>query len=608
MRVCLNRVAKSSGIALTTALLSVLLGGVVAQAQTTRDFTRPLTAEQKLHHTLNRLTFGARLSDVERVRVMGLNRWIEAQLSPETINNKPLEDKLSALKALDLPSDKLMLAQSADNGQFQKKLRELQQQQSQGNKRNNIPATPIVFTPQEEKLRAELEAADLELQTSYQVLGELQLDKITRAIESERQLYEIMVDFWSNHFNLDVKKNAVRVLKVVDEREVIRPHVFGSFRDMLGASAKSPAMLVYLDNASSTREREMNAPRGRRMRGQNQQVAAMPNMPATPAPVRSRGGINENYARELMELHTLGVDGGYTQQDVQNVARCFTGWSLDRKTGQFLFRRSAHDEGEKTVLGQTIPANGGISDGEKVLDILATHPATAKFIARKLCVRLVADEPPATLVDKAVKSFTATNGDLRAVVKTIVTSPEFFSTGAYRAKIKSPFEYAVSAVRAMSGVVLMPDTSVRTERQRLIGDGYSSGRGGGYGGKRTQKTMAISIGDMGQPLYSYQAPTGYSEDSRNWVSTGALVSRLNYALALVGNDIYNVVTASSLLLKGVDEHDHAAMVERLAQTILNGDMSAGTRATLTRETASPGAIDRNKLTALVLGSPEFQRR
>lgn len=606
----LKRAVTGKKVAGATAFLAVLVTATVAMAQATRDFTRPLSAEQKIHHAINRLTFGARPGDAERVRAMGLSRWIEEQLNPETIDIKPLEAKLAALKALNLPSDKLMLAQSADTGQIQKKLRELEQQKNPQNRGKKVSMTVVELTPREEELRAQLEAANIELQTSYQALGELQLDKVTRAIESQRQLYEIMVDFWSNHFNLDAKKNAVRVLKVVDEREVIRPHVFGRFREMLGASAKSPAMLIYLDNASSTREREMAAPRGRRARRQNQLAAGMPaaNMPVANVPVRRRGGINENYARELMELHTLGVDGGYSQQDVQNVARCFTGWSLDRKTGRFLFRREAHDQGEKIVLGHTIPANGGMSDGEKVLDILAAHPATAKFIARKLCVRLVADEPPASVIDKAAKTFTATNGDLRAVVKTIVTSPEFFSTGAYRAKIKSPFEYAVSAVRALNGVILMPDTTMRMERQRLVGDGLSSGRGGGYGGKRTQKTMAISIGDMGQPLYSYQAPTGYSEDSREWVSTGALVSRLNYALALVGNDVYNVITTPALLLKGVDEHDHAAMVDRLAQTILNGDISPGTRATLVRETGGPGAVDRNKLTALVLGSPEFQRR
>lgn len=603
----LKQVVTGKKVAGATAFLAIVLSAAMATAQTPRDFARPLSAEQKINHAINRLTFGGRAGEVERVRTMGLNRWIDAQLHPETLNDAALEAKLSALKTLQLPADKLMLAQNADTGQLQKKLRELEQQQrQQGQQRNKTPLMPVAFTPQEERLRAEIEAANIELQTSYQALGELQLDKITRAIESQRQLYEIMVDFWSNHFNLDVKKNAVRVLKVVDEREVIRPHVFGKFRDLLGASAQSPAMMVYLDNASSTREREMTAPRGRRAMRQNQLAD---NAPAVATPPRRRGGINENYARELMELHTLGVDGGYTQQDVQNVARCFTGWSLDRRTGKFLFRREAHDNGEKVVLGHTIPANGGISDGEKVLDILASHPSTAKFIARKLCVRLVADEPPASVIDKAVQTFMATDGDLRAVVKTIVTSPEFFSTGAYRAKIKSPFEYAVSAVRALGGVVLMPDAQVRAERLRLIADGLSSTRGGGgYGGRRVQKTLAVSIGDMGQPLYSYQAPTGYSEDSREWVSTGALVSRLNYALALVGNDIYNVITTPALLLKGVDEHDHAAMVDRLAQTILNGDISPGTRATLVRETGGPGAVDRNKLTALVIGSPEFQRR
>jgi uncharacterized protein (DUF1800 family) len=406
------------------------------------------------------------------------------------------------------------------------------------------------------------------------------------------------VDFWSNHFNIDVKKNAARALKIVDEREVIRPHVFGKFRDLLGASAKSPAMLIYLDNASSTREREM-PPRFR-------QRAIATNAQTTPA--KKHGGLNENYAREIMELHTLGVDGGYTQKDVTEVARCFTGWSLDRQTGTFVFRANAHDNGEKEVLGHHIAAGGGIRDGEEVLDILASHPATAKHISRELCMRLVADEPPTSLVEKAAQTFTRTGGDLRAVVETIVTSPEFFSTGAYRAKIKSPFEYTVSAIRALGGTMLTPDPNQPLDRLHLIIDGASSARANGNRAARGgAKSLALYIAGMGQPLYSYQAPTGYPEDSREWVSTGALVSRLNYALDLTGNDVYNVIATPTLLLQGVNEHDRAAIIKRLCDQLLGGDVSSNTRSILDREAGQDAFVDRAKLAALILGSPEFQR-
>jgi uncharacterized protein (DUF1800 family) len=502
-----------------------------------------------------------------------------------------------------------VLAQTADSGLVRKAMQIRQQSGSasrQDPKDNSAPSNVQMerLTARQQEMLARIEDADLAPQTSMQAVGELQLDKIVRAVESKRQLYEIMVDFWSNHFNLDVKKNDVRSLIIVDERAVIRPHVFGTFRELLGASAKSPAMLVYLDNASSTREMEQDAPR-RFRRGKNQNVAA--NVPV--APPKKRGGINENYAREIMELHTLGVGGGYTQQDVQEVARCFTGWSVDRQTGQFLYRRYAHDDGEKVVLGQRIPAGGGIQDGERVLDILASQPATAKFIARKLCMRLIADEPPQSAIDKAAKTFQDTQGDLRAVVKTIVTSPEFLSTGAYRAKIKSPFEYAVSAVRALDGVVLLQGGSTPEARLRLVADGASSVRPGNKRYKRNeQKTLALQIAEMGQPLFAYQAPTGYSEDSSRWVSTGALVSRLNFALALVGSGVYNVLATPTLLLKGVDEHDQNAITNRLLGALVGGDISPATRSTLLRETKHEGPVDRMKLTALILGSPEFQRR
>jgi uncharacterized protein (DUF1800 family) len=599
--------SRTAQLALGVLPACVLASGVLpARAQTAApNWQQSLSGEKKIAHVLNRLEFGPRPGDYERVQKMGIERWIDWQLAPEKIDDRAVNEKLSVLKTLKMSPEKLMLAQTSDMNILKKVLQNQQQKNTNPNSQNAASTAEMKMNARQRAVVEKVQAANFPPQISMQAVGELQLDKITRAVESNRQLYEIMVDFWGNHFNLDVKKNAVRTLIIVDEREVIRPHVFGKFRDMLGASAKSPAMLLYLDNASSSREIEMGEMRGNRRR-RNQVVNA--NAPA--APVKKRGGINENYARELMELHTLGVDGGYSQQDVQEVARCFTGWSIERETGEFRFRPYMHDDGEKTVLGQRIPAGGGIKDGERVLDILAAHPSTAQFISRKLCTRLIADEPPQSAIDKAAKTFSQTGGDLRAVVKTIVTSSEFFSTAAYRAKIKSPFEYAVSSVRALDGVVLMGNGSTPEDRMRLVFDGASVvrlGKSGRYG-RSNQKSMAMLIAEMGQPLFSYQAPTGYSEDSSKWVSTGALVARLNFALALVGGNVYNVLATPTLLLKNVDEHDRNAITEHLLRQLVGGDISSGTRSTLARETKSEGPIDRMKLTALILGSPEFQRR
>ena len=599
----------------TPVIAAALLFGLAANAlaQAPRDWKQPLSENKKIAHALNRLGFGPRPGDAARVREMGVGRWIELQLSPEKIDDNRVDQKLSGLKTLQMSAQDLMLVQLSDQGKVARKIKETQRPNKS---KKAVDAQPVKLNARQQETLAMIEDLDIAQGTSIQAIGELQLDKTTRAVESNRQLFEVLVDFWSNHFNLDVKKNAVRTLKIVDEREVIRPNVFGKFRDLLGASAKSPAMLIYLDNASSTRE--MTAP----VRGQNRnpnrlrrnlnknRAATVATPDAVPATPKKRGGINENYARELMELHTLGVDGGYTQTDVQEVARCFTGWSVDRTSGAFIFRKFAHDDGAKTVLGQIIPAGGGIADGERVLDILVSRPATAKFISRKLCVRLVADEPPTSIVDKAAKTFQNTDGDLRAVVKTIVTSSKFFSTGAYRAKIKSPFEYAVSATRALGGTILIPDASTPRERLLLVSDGAVSVRPNGGNAKNTrQKTLNRSIAEMGQPLYSYQAPTGYSEDSREWVSSGALVSRLNFALALTEDEISNVIATPTVLLKGVDERDRETTINRLTEQLLANDVSNGTRSTLQRETTGEKdtPVDRKKLTALILGSPEFQR-
>jgi uncharacterized protein (DUF1800 family) len=397
----------------------------------------------------------------------------------------------------------------------------------------------------------------------------------------------------------------------------------------LGASAKSPAMLVYLDNFQSTTDTPAAPQRMRRRPGKGGGQTA----PVPPRKKRQGGGLNENYARELMELHTLGVDGGYTQNDVREVARCFTGWGLGTAdgarvagkgkyspAGSYAFFPNLHDNTEKVVLGQTIPAGGNGQDGEKVLDMLASHPSTMRHISAKLCARLVSDEPPASLVDKCVATWKRTGGDIREVVRTIATSPEFFSRAAYRSKIKSPFEYAVSSVRALGGTC-RPEAAGGRERYSV-----KPPKGGGYLNMNTT-TVVGQVGTMGQPLFQYQAPTGYPEDSRKWVSSGALISRLNFALALTGGNLREVD------LPALDQTDARAnnagqLIDRVAKQILQGRVAPTTRATLLKQIGTPPSSDASapggvktandtmtadkvtaeRVAALLLGSPEFQRR
>jgi uncharacterized protein (DUF1800 family) len=283
-----------------------------------------------------------------------------------------------------------------------------------------------------------------------------------------------MTDFWFNHFNIYWNKNADRWLTTGFEMHAIRPHVLGKFKDLLMATAKSPAMLFYLDNHLSSAIK----------------------------------GINENYGRELMELHTLGVDGGYTQRDVQEVARALTGWSIDRPqmSGQFMFRPRLHVFGEKVVLGHKIDA-GGIRDGEEVIDILAKHPSTARFISTKMVRRFVADDPPPNLVKRVSDVFQKTDGDIREMMHAIVTSNEFTSPDAVGAKTKTPLEFVASAIRSFDG---------ETDGSRQV---------------------AQAIGRMGQPLYQCQPPAGYPDQGEHWMSSGAVLERLNFAVSLTANKI-----------------------------------------------------------------------
>ncbi|HXI85567.1 MAG TPA: DUF1800 domain-containing protein [Verrucomicrobiae bacterium] len=593
-------------------VISALMGLSGSPARAADDQPQPLTERQRIIHVLNRLGYGPRPGDVEWIQGIGLTEYMRQQLHPETIDDSALQAELAKFDALAMSPTDLF----RDFRDLQQANKQRQIERAEAEKKSAAMADASTNSASAQNARpapAKRPGNGEPPRRSQIAVAELQDAKIISAVDSPRQLYEVLVDFWSNHFNIDVRKGPCRVLKVADERDVIRPHVFGKFRDLLGASAKSPAMLHYLDNFENSAPREVSPNEQRR----RQQVIQQQN-PGAPAQTvdnkpKQVGGLNENYAREIMELHTLGVDGGYTQKDVQEVARCFTGWGVDPQTGLFAFTPRRHDNGAKTVLGHDIPANGGIKDGETVLDILASHPSTAKFISTELCRRLVADDPPPALVDRVAAVFRSTDGDLRAVVQTIIYSPEFFSPQAYRAKIKSPFEFAVSAVRA-TGRTIVPDDLLPMNQRLAMEAGATFGRNLDRIANARRKSLDIAVMEMGQPLFAYQAPTGYTEDSRKWVNAGALIARMNFALALSEHKVVNVSAppADLILIRGVDSDKPDLVLDQLNRVLLHGEMAPATRATLEKQipdkqTGDASTVNVPELTALVLGSPEFQR-
>jgi uncharacterized protein (DUF1800 family) len=424
-----------------------------------------------IDHALSRLTFGSRPTDAARVREIGLARWIELQLNPSRIDDREAERRLPA-----------------------------------------AVAPPETFDSQKAVQ-----------QFSRQSVQRLASARLMRAVYSDRQLQEILVDFWFNHFNVFAGKGRTSEFIEAYETETIRPHVFGHFRDLLEATAKSPAMLFYLDNwLSADPDAAPAIANGNRTR---RRIGRLPATAPAPQAQNRRRGLNENYGRELLELHTLGVDGGYTQQDIIEVARAFTGWTIERARasrdrgrapngappamalaggGEFRFAPALHDARKKVVLGHTIDAGGGIEDGERVLDILAAHPSTAHHIATKLVQRFVSDSPPEALVRLVADRFRDTKGDLRETVRAVITSDEFFAQEFRRAKVKTPLEFVVSAVRASGRDV--PDA----------------------------RPMMRSLQQLGMPLYMCQPPTGYEDTAEAWISAGALVTRMNVAQMLTG--------------------------------------------------------------------------
>ena len=623
---------KLSGLGFALALLPVSL----AAAQGTPSDTD----RAEIIHVLNRITFGPRPGDVEMVEKMGgVHAYIEQQLHPETIDDSAVDQKLASFDLLQMSSEQLlgMYKEEKKNAKLDKR-----DKAAEAKAADAAPASASVTSPAGDSptpMMVNLQAAPaaetsappqppgaltrkemiekLNGFRSYAVVGQLQDAKLVRAIESNRQLQEVLVDFWGNHFNIDVKKNVDRVLKVADDRDVIRPHIFGTFRELLEASAKSPAMLVYLDNALSTVPHTVTQREAMFTQRVHDQMMANGNgavAPEVPQVGQKKGGINENYGREIMELHTLGVDGGYTQKDVQEVARCFTGWSVDRNTGEFQFRPRAHDNGEKVVLGHTIPAGGGMQDGETVLDILASSPATAHHIALEMCERFVSDDPSPDLVNRIAGVFTQTNGDLRAVTEAILTSPEFLSPSDYNNKIKSPLEFAVSAVRA-SGATMTPQGT------GLMAKALTTMEGAGTVGRekaldrlqhRPRQSLNYHIYDLGEPLFACAPPTGYTEISTSWVSPGALIERLNFALALTEQKVSDVNFDPQSVFGGVDLDHPDDALNRAVSVLLQDHVSDATKKVL-QQTVVPQegdskTVNPTKLVALIIGSPEFQRK
>ncbi|HET9228400.1 MAG TPA: DUF1800 domain-containing protein [Thermoanaerobaculia bacterium] len=487
-----------------------------------------LSEREAAAHLLNRFAYGPRPGEVEAVVKMGLGRWLERQLSAD-LPDKGLERRLDGLPALEMsaseiartyPPPGLLLLEARRAGVIQDlDVRELSNVE-EGDKRERRAA--VLRWAGQQGYRSQRELA-----------GQLMAQKLWRAVESENQLAEVMTDFWFSHFNVSMTDNQSRGHLLSYERDAIRPNALGEVRDLLGATARHPAMLLYLDNARSN----------------------------------SRRGLNENYARELLELHTLGVDGGYSQQDVVEVARAFTGWSVQVRDGSFVFRRFGHDSGAKTVLGKKLPGHG-IGDGEAVLDLLAVHPSTAKHLATKLAVRFVSDKPSPALVDRLAAVYLKSGGEVRPVLRAIAESPDFW--GSVGDKIKSPFELAASAVRGLDGDVRDPRETLRR------------------------------IADMGQKLYAYQAPTGYPDRAEAWVSTGSLASRMSFGLDLAAGKVRGV-DFELAPATGSREEVLRAWGERL----LPGRDLKPALALIEPKIESTRP---EQVAGVILGSPEFQRR
>jgi uncharacterized protein (DUF1800 family) len=585
-----------------------------------------LNESEAILHALNRLTYGPRPGDMDMVRQIGLAKWIDQQLDPDSINDSAMQARLEKYPTLHMSSAKLysefpqpQVAARREGVRIEEYRKEQQAKQQQVTRQmtamenaeqkddsSDASMDAGVDASGKAKLnkqgynggdpnRSPLEFYQ-QLKTPQRIVVELSMAKIDRAIYSERQLYEEMAAFWFNHFNVFAGKGADRWMLTSYERDTIRPRAMGKFQDLVEATAKSPAMMFYLDNWLNTdpaaEQRIAQQLRGRGGFG-GFGGFGMPQQRPGPQqqPQQKRQfGINENYGRELMELHTLGVDAGYTQQDVVEVAKCFTGWTIRRpqQDGEFFFNPQLHVNGPKNVLGHTINA-GGMNDGFEVIKLLTHDPHTARHISQQIAQHFVSDNPPAALVDRMALTFTSSDGDIKAVLHTMFYSPEFWSRDSYGAKIKTPFELVVSAARAVGANVDLP------------------------------LPMMLWTARIGEPLYQCQPPTGYKDTADTWVNTGALLNRLNYSLTLAGNRLRGVHVDIPALVGPEATNNPNGALDRTIKILLNGDVSAQTRSTLEKQLNDPQVIEAKlddpirkinvgTVAGLVLGAPEFQRR
>jgi uncharacterized protein (DUF1800 family) len=625
-----RRTIRSGTAAVTLSLLLVpgQVSSLAVQAQgrpTTKKSA--LTGDQRIAHVLSRLTFGARPGDFERVKAIGVNEFIRQQLDSDSLDDVAVQARLRRLPTLGMATPvifeqytppKPVVSPSPTPAKSPDKTTGASPNLIAQNPNQSMMSNPSMNAEPASSTNAGMKSSDAMQKpvdnaqkpdaaqgqsatpkptpppkNPQMVVTELQRAALLRAVYSERQLYELMVGFWENHFSIFANKDDDRYLLTSYDRDTIRPFAMGRFRDLLGATAHSPAMLFYLDNWRSSVARPYPATKNK--------------------PAGVDGGLNENYARELMELHTLGVDGGYTQKDVQEVARCFSGWTIQKpnEEGLFLYRPGLHDNGEKVVLGHRIPAGGGIADGERVLDILATHPATANFIATKLARRFISDAPPPPLIDRAAAVFLKTDGSIRETLRAIITSPEFLSSATYRAKMRSPFEYVAAAMRALNA---------DTDGDRPVLD---------------------AIGRMGQPVFGRITPDGYADRADQWLSSGAMVARFNFANALATNRMKGTSIDVSKLLSSVDQANKDSVATQLIRLTVLGDVSSGTRTALEKTARAESAVNQvapapppaanvsvgysgsgtppppasapvspyiSELITLLIGSPEFQQR
>ena len=501
------------------------------------------TPQQAAARLLDRFSFGAKPGQVEAVVSMGLENWLEQQFTAN-LPNEALNKRLAAFKSLSLTNDTIVNTY-LNAGQVIRL----------ATRKGIINRDSIKGDQKEyrEQVRVIME------QEGYKSIQELHRElvnqKVLSAAYSNNQLQEVLTDFWFNHFNVSVTKNQCQQYVYTYERDAIRPNVMGRFKDLLLATAQHPAMLEYLDNASSVSIK--NQPR------------------ANMAAPRNARGLNENYAREVMELHTLGVDGGYTQADVTAVARALTGWSVMQ--GNFIFKPRQHDNEAKTILNKNFPANGGYQEGIDVLTMLAEHPSTAKFICTKLATRFVSDTPSASLIKNMVKTFQSTDGNIKAVLRTMVYDPAFWKKSISHEKIKSPFEMVISAVRATNAQIIQPFQ------------------------------LFNWCTKMGQRFYYYQAPTGFPDRASNWINTGALLNRMNFGLAFASQKIPGV-RMDLAALNNYHEPESAIDALTVYSNILlpQRDHSANIKRLIPNVQSTQNML--SQVVGIIIGSPEFQRK